>query len=113
LAGIFVGDLLNTWESAADLSSQQHNKWVERPYHRVLSCAPPMYDELWTGGKAMHKLEPVVTVGRELIIYAPHLKVVSHVHGKYLFEPDDDNRVTCPLAFTRYSRRCAKIRSHF
>jgi hypothetical protein len=45
-----------------------------------------MYDELWTGGKAMYKLEPAVADGGELIIYAPHLETVSHVHGKYLYQ---------------------------
>ena len=45
-----------------------------------------MYDELWTGAKAMHKLEPAVAVGGEVIIYAPHLGVVSYVHGKYIYE---------------------------
>ena len=86
LAGIFIGDHLKAWETAANLSSQKHIQWVEKPYQRVLSCAPPMYDELWTAGKAMYKLEPVVAAGGELIIYAPHLDVVSHVHGKYLIE---------------------------
>jgi lactate racemase len=52
----------------------------------VLSCAPPMYDELWTGAKAMYKLEPAVATGGEVIIYAPHLDTVSHVHGKYIYE---------------------------
>ena len=45
-----------------------------------------MYDELWTAGKAMYKLEPALAEGGELIIYAPHLDVVSHVHGKYIYE---------------------------
>ena len=45
-----------------------------------------MYDELWTGAKAMYKLEPAVAVGGEVIIYAPHLDTVSHVHGKYIYE---------------------------
>ena len=45
-----------------------------------------MYDELWTCAKAMYKLEPVVDRGGEVIIYAPHLEVVSHVHGKYVYE---------------------------
>src|SRR5690606_1426790 len=55
-------------------------------YQRVLSWSPPMYDELWTGAKAMYKLEPVVAEGGELIVYAPHLDTVSHVHGKYIYE---------------------------
>ena len=86
LAGMFIGDTLTAWGAAADLSSERHIVWVERPYRRVLSCAPPMYDELWTAGKAMYKLEPALAEGGELIIYAPHLDVVSYVHGKYIYE---------------------------
>jgi nickel-dependent lactate racemase len=86
IAGMFIGDVLEAWSTAADLSAQRHIQWVERPYQRVLSCAPPMYDELWTAGKAMYKLEPAVAMGSEVIIYAPHLETVSHVHGKYIYE---------------------------
>jgi nickel-dependent lactate racemase len=86
LAGVFIGDMFAAWEAAAALSAQRHIQWCEKPYQRVLSCAPAMYDELWTGGKAMYKLEPVLALGGELIIYAPHLDVVSHVHGKYIRE---------------------------
>jgi len=86
LAGMFIGDHLTAWQAAADLSSERHIIWVDKPYRRVLSCAPPMYDELWTAGKAMYKLEPALAEGGELIIYAPHLDVVSHVHGKYIYE---------------------------
>jgi nickel-dependent lactate racemase len=86
LAGIFIGDHLTAWSAAADLSAQCHIIWVDQPFQRVLSKAPPMYDELWTAGKAMYKLEPALAEGGELIIYAPHLAVVSHVHGKYIYE---------------------------
>ncbi len=86
LAGLYVGDLLDAWRAAADLSAQRHIQWSHKPYQRVLSCAPPMYDELWTAAKAMYKLEPAVAIGGEVIIYAPHLETVSHVHGKYIFE---------------------------
>ncbi len=86
LAGLFIGDLLSAWSAAADLSAQRHIRWCEKPFQRVLSCAPPMYDELWTAAKAMYKLEPVVVPGGELVIYAPHLEVVSRVHGKYIYE---------------------------
>ena len=47
----------------------------------MLSCAPPMYDEIWVGGKCMYKLEPVVADGGELIIYAPHIREISLTHG--------------------------------
>lgn len=86
LSGLFIGDPLSAWSEAADLSAQRHNRWCEQSYQRVLSCAPPMYDELWTCAKAMYKLEPAVAIGGEVIIYAPHLDVVSHVHGKYIYE---------------------------
>lgn len=86
LSGLFVGDHLSAWNEAADLSAERHIQWCEKPFQKVLSCAPPMYDELWTGAKAMYKLEPAVAIGGEVIIYAPHLDVVSHVHGKYIYE---------------------------
>jgi lactate racemase len=86
LSGLFIGDHLSAWNEAADLSAQRHIRWCEKPFQRVLSCAPSMYDELWTGAKAMYKLEPAVALGGEVVIYAPHLDVVSHVHGKYIYE---------------------------
>ena len=86
LSGVLIGDLVDTWNAAADESSQRHIHWSDRPYKRVLSCCPPMYDELWTAGKCMYKIEPVVEIGGEVVIYAPHLDVVSHVHGKYIYQ---------------------------
>ncbi|HKJ26153.1 MAG TPA: lactate racemase domain-containing protein [Anaerolineales bacterium] len=86
LAGIFIGDYQTAWEAAADLSSQIHIQLCEKPYQRVLSKAPVMYDELWTAAKAMYKLESVVADGGDLVIYAPHLDTISDVHGKYIYE---------------------------
>jgi lactate racemase len=86
LGGVFVGDFHSAWKSAAELSSQRHIKWCDKPFKKVLSCAPAMYDELWTAAKAMYKLEPVLAQGAEVIIYAPHLDEVSRVHGKYIYE---------------------------
>jgi lactate racemase len=86
LSGLFIGDHLSAWNEAAELSAQRHIRWVNKPFQRVLSCAPPMYDELWTGAKAMYKLEPAIALDGEVVIYAPHLDVVSHVHGKYIYE---------------------------
>jgi nickel-dependent lactate racemase len=86
LTGVLVGDVFDTWSAAADISSKRHIHWSDRPYKRVLSCCPPMYDELWTAGKCMYKTEPVVEMGGEVVIYAPHLDVVSHAHGKYIYQ---------------------------
>ena len=86
LAGLVIGDMFEAWSKAADISSERHIVWVDEPFRRVLSCAPAMYDELWTASKAMYKLEPAVEIGGEVVIYAPHLDTVSHVHGKYIYE---------------------------
>lgn len=86
LAGIFIGDIFDTWNAAADLSANRNIHWCQQPFQQVLSWAPTMYDELWTAAKAMYKLEPAMAIGGEVIIYAPHLDVVSHVHGRYIYE---------------------------
>ena len=86
LAGLFAGDPVSAWDAASDLSRELHVTYKERPFHTVLSCAPPMYDELWVGGKCMYKLEPVVADGGELIIYAPHIHEISITHGKHIRE---------------------------
>jgi nickel-dependent lactate racemase len=86
LHGLFYGAPESVWSAAADLSARVHIRRVRRPFHTVVSCAPPMYDELWVAGKCMYKLEPVVADGGELIIYAPHMKQISLTHGKLIEE---------------------------
>jgi len=84
LHGLFYGTPESAWNEAADLSGRIHIKRFERPFQQVLSCAPPMYDELWVAGKCMYKMEPVVADGGELIIYAPHMHEISVTHGKLI-----------------------------
>ena len=86
LAGLFGGTPENAWDQASELSRKLHIETREKPFHTVLSCAPPMYDEIWVGAKCMYKLEPVVADGGELIIYAPHIREVSYTHGHYIRE---------------------------
>lgn len=86
LAGLYAGSPEAAWDAASDLSRELHIEWKEHPFHTVLSCSPLMYDELWTGGKCMYKLEPVVADGGELIIYAPHIREVSETHGALIEE---------------------------
>ena len=81
---LFYGTPESAWSGAADLSNRTHIRWKSHPFHTVLSCAPPMYDELWVAGKCMYKLEPVVADGGELIIYAPHLAEISVTHGELI-----------------------------
>ena len=78
--GFYAGDM-EAWSAAADLSALLNIKYVDRPFSTVLSIAPAMYEDLWTAGKCMYKLEPVVADNGRLIIYAPHVKEVSHTHG--------------------------------
>jgi nickel-dependent lactate racemase len=84
LYGIYVGDYLESWEAAANLSEQIHVVFKEAPFHTVLGVCPEMYNELWTGGKVMYKLEQVVAPGGKLIIYAPHITEVSRTWGQYM-----------------------------
>jgi len=86
LVGFFLGEVVEAWEAAADLSARVNIRWVDRPYHTVISMAPAMYRELWTAGKCMYKLEPVVEDGGTLIIYAPHIREISPTHGRWLLE---------------------------
>jgi len=86
LAGLFFGTPEAAWDAASERSREIHITRVSRPFKTVLSCAPPMYDELWVAGKCMYKLEPVVANGGELIIYAPHVKEISVTHGRLIEE---------------------------
>lgn len=84
LAGLFYGTPELAWDAASDLSRQLHIVRKQHPFHTILSCAPRMYDELWTAGKCAYKLEPVLADGGELIIYAPHLSEISVTHGAHI-----------------------------
>jgi nickel-dependent lactate racemase len=86
VAGLFCGDTREAWRKAAALSARRHVVWVEKPFTRVLSVMPPMYDDLWTAAKGMYKAEPAVADGGEVIIYAPHVREVSFVHGRLIDE---------------------------
>ncbi len=84
LSGLFVGTPEDAWARAADLSAQVHIRWIDRPFKRVLSIMPTMYDDIWTAAKGMYKLEPVIADGGEVIIYAPHITEFSYTHGAIL-----------------------------
>ncbi len=104
LAGLYAGTPENAWSDAADLSRQIHTEYHEKPFHTVLSCAPEMYDDLWTGGKCMYKIEPVVADGGKVIIYAPHIREISPVHGPVLEEIGYHTRDFFLQQWDKYSR---------
>jgi nickel-dependent lactate racemase len=84
LCGLYVGDAEQAWSDAADLSSKIHIVTRKKPYRIVFGRAPRMYDEIWTAGKVMYKLEQVVAEQGRLIIYAPHIHDISRTWGKYI-----------------------------
>jgi len=86
LAGLYIGTPQEAYAAAADLSSQLHIVWVDRPFRRVLSVMPPMYDDIWTAAKGMYKMEPAIADGGEVIIYAPHIDEISYTHGQVIDE---------------------------
>ncbi len=84
LAGLYIGTPEEAYKQAADLSAKLNIIYLDRPFESVLSMAPRMYDDLWTGAKAMYKVEPIVADGGEVIIYAPHITEVSYTHGRLI-----------------------------
>jgi len=86
VAGLFFGSPQEAWSEAADLSAIRHVKWHDHPYRTVFSEVSPHYDDLWTGAKGVYKVEPVVAEGGEVILYAPHIKEISHTHGETIDE---------------------------
>ena len=86
LTGLYFGTVRQAWSAAADLSDKVHVVYTDRAYDSVLARAPEMYDDLWTGGKCMYKMESVVADGGELIIYAPHITEISYTHGEVIRE---------------------------
>lgn len=86
VGGIFCGTTHGAWRAAADLSSRRHIVRVPAPVRRMLAIMPEMYSDLWTGAKGMYKSEPAVADGGEVVIYAPHIRKVSEVHGHLIKE---------------------------
>jgi len=86
MAGLYFGSPQEAWKAASGLSAQKHIRRVDRPFRRVLAVMPEMYDDLWTGGKGMYKMEPAVADNGEVVIYAPHITEVSYTHGKLIEE---------------------------
>ena len=86
IAGLYVGTPKESWEAASALSARTHVIWIDKPFTRVLSIMPTMYDDLWTAAKGMYKLEPAMAAGGEIVIYAPHITEVSYTHGRIIDE---------------------------
>ncbi len=86
LAGIYFGSPQESWQSAMALSARKHIVYVKKPYRRVLSVMPRLYDDIWTAGKGMYKMEPAIADGGEVVIFAPHIGEISYTHGALIEE---------------------------
>jgi nickel-dependent lactate racemase len=86
LVGLYFGAPEEAYDAAADLSAKHHIIYVDRPYKRVLSVMPELYDDIWTAAKGMYKMEPAIADEGEVIIYAPHIEEISYTHGHILDE---------------------------
>jgi len=88
---LFCGDFREAVRKAADVSRHVHIKYTGRKYRRVVALLDEHLEDMWVGGKASYRLGPIIEEGGELIIYAPHMKSVSDVHGalikKYGYMP--------------------------
>jgi len=86
ICGLYFGQPEGAWKAASELSARKHIEYVEKPFGRVLSVLPELYDDLWTGAKGMYKLEPAIADGGEVILYSPRITEVSYTHGRLIDE---------------------------
>jgi lactate racemase len=84
--GLYFDKPQEAWKAASALSAQKHIVYLDKPFRRVLSVLPELYDDLWTGAKGMYKLEPAIADGGEVVIYSPRITEVSYTHGKLIDE---------------------------
>lgn len=80
LHSVAFGTTRAAWAANAQVASRTHIKWMDRPYPRIVSKVPEMYEDLWTGAKGVYKMEPVCADGGEIIVYAPHITEISEMH---------------------------------
>jgi nickel-dependent lactate racemase len=112
VAGLYFGTLQAAWQAASALSSQCHIVRVDRPFRRVLSVMPEMYDDLWTAAKGMYKVEPAVADGGEVVIYAPHITEVSYTHGRLIDDIGYHCRDYFLAQWDRFSRYPGGVLAH-
>lgn len=80
LHSVSVGTTISAWAAASTISAESHITYLDKPYKRVLSLIPEMYEDIWTGAKGFYKMEPIVADGGEVILYAPHITQVAEMH---------------------------------
>jgi nickel-dependent lactate racemase len=82
LESLAFGEPEHAWAEAADVAAESHIEYLDGPVQRVLSIVPERYPDLWTGAKGFYKVEPVVTDGGEVVLYAPHITEIAAMHPR-------------------------------
>ena len=80
LHAVTFGEPLGAWAAAADIAAHRHVRYLDAPVSRVLSLIPDRYDDMWTGAKGFYKVEPIVSDGGQVVLYAPHITQISAMH---------------------------------
>jgi len=73
--GLFVGDDLEVFDSAARLSLEVNFVMVEKPLQKVVVWLDPTeFKSTWLGNKSIYRTRMAIADGGELIVLAPALK---------------------------------------
>ena len=80
IESISFGTSEESWAAAAEVASQTHVVYVDKPFKKVIAMMPTRYDDIWTAAKGCYKMQPAMADGGEVVIYAPHVTEVSEQH---------------------------------
>jgi nickel-dependent lactate racemase len=73
--GLFIGDDLRCFQTAADLSLQVNFEMMDEPIRKaVVYLEPQEFHSTWLGNKAVYRTRMALADGAELIILAPAVK---------------------------------------
>src|SRR5262249_32551033 len=73
--GLFIGDDIECFEKAAELSLKVNFILLERPIRKaVVYLDPTEFRSTWIGNKAIYRLRLAMADGGELIVLAPGVK---------------------------------------
>jgi nickel-dependent lactate racemase len=73
--GLFIGDDVECFQLAADLSVKVNIQLLDRPLHKaVVYLDPEEFHSTWLGNKAIYRTRMALADGAELIVLAPGVK---------------------------------------
>ena len=75
IRGLFVGDDIECFERAAELSLEVNFTMVDKPFDRVVVYLDPSeFKSTWLGNKSVYRTRMAIADGGELIVLAPGVK---------------------------------------